>query len=222
MAVPPQQARIPMRHGAFPRGEEKAYAGSGPVERICAFLSVGCLCAAHPSVVRQCPAPPRGSLGAYMEFIYPRRFSAVEFLWRPGPLSRRYEKVPSCLPERGRLHATPRQRSPTVVSGRQPHDLRGSATRRGAWRDRPDPGRASGRGGRGHPDPSGVRHRIDAAVHRPLQNGSAPTMSTCESFLCFEFMTILVSRMGVPDARHHPDRGRLRLFRRGDRLCLRL
>ena len=167
----------------FPRGEEKAHAGSGPLERICAFLSVGCLCAPDPSVVRHCLAPPRRDLGAYMEFIYRRRFSAVEFLWHPGPLSRRYEKVPSCFAGRGRLHATPRQRSPTVVSGRLPHDVRVSATRRGAGRDRPDPGRASGRGGRGHLGPSGVRHRIDAAVHRPLQNGSAPTMSTCENLM---------------------------------------
>lgn len=167
----------------FPRGEERAHAGSGPVERIRAFLSVGCLRAPHPSAVRQCLAPLRRGLAAYMEFLYRRHFSAVEFLWRPGPLSGRYEKVPFYLPERGRLRAAPRQRSPMVFSGRLPHDFRASTARRGAWRDRPDPGRASGRGGCGHPDPSGIRYRLGAAVHlrnRPLQNGSAPTMSTRE------------------------------------------
>ena len=170
----------------FPRGEERAHAGSGPVERICAFLSVGRLRAPDPSVVRQCLPPPRQGLGVYMEFIYRGRFSAVEFLWRPGPFSRRYERIPSCFPERDRLCAAPRQRSAADVPGRLPHDVRISAARRGAGRDRPDPGRASGRGGRGHPDPSGVRHRLDAAVHlrnRPLQNGSAPTMSTREMLM---------------------------------------
>ena len=174
----------------FPRGEEKAHAGSGLVEWIRAFLSDGCLCALDPSVVRQCLAPPRRGLGVYMEFIYRSRFSAVEFLWRPGALSRRYERVPSFFPEHGRLRGAPRRPSPMVISGRFPHDVRVSASRRGAWRDRPDPGGASGRGSCDHPDPSGVRYRLNAAVHlrnRPLQNGSAPTMSTREILMLLIF-----------------------------------
>jgi hypothetical protein len=167
----------------FPRREERAHAGRGPVERLRAFLSVGRLCAPDPSAVRQGLALPRRGLGAYMEFLYRTRFFAVEFLWRPGPLSRRYERVPSCFPERDGLRASPRQRSSAVILGRLPHDGRVSAAWRGAGRGRPDPGRASGRGRCGHPDPSGIRHRLSAAVHlrnRSLQNGSAPTMSTCE------------------------------------------
>ena len=170
----------------FPPAEERVHAGSGPVERICALLCVGGLRAPDPSVVRQCPLLPRQGLGAYMKFIYRGRFFAVEFLWGPGPLSRRYERIPSCFPERDRLRASPRQRSSADVPGRLSHDVRISAARRGAGRDRPDPGRASGRGGGGHSDASGIWYGLSANVHlrnRPLQNGSAPTVSICESLM---------------------------------------
>jgi hypothetical protein len=173
----------------FPRREERAHVGCRSVERIRAFLSDGRLCTPDASAVRQRLAPPGRSLGAYMEFLYGSRFSAVEFLWRPGPLSRRYERVPSCFPERDRRRTSPRQRSSAVIPGRLPHDVRVSAARRGAGRGRPDPGRASGRGSCGHSDSPGFRNRLNAAVHlgnRPLQNGSAPTMSTCE-FLVLRF-----------------------------------
>jgi hypothetical protein len=167
----------------FPRREERAHAGRGPVERIRAFLSVGRLCTPDPSAVRRGLGPPRRGLGAYMKFLYGTRFFAVEFLWRPGPLSRRYERVPSCFPERDRFCAAPRRRSSAVIPARLPHHVRISAAWRGAGRGRPDPGRASGRGRCGHPDPLGIRHRLSAAVHlrnRSLQSGSAPTMSTRE------------------------------------------
>jgi len=167
----------------FPRREERAHVGCRAVERIRALLSDGRLCTPDPSAVRRGLAPPLRGVGAYMEFLYRTRFFAVEFLWRPGPLSRRYERVPSSFPERGRCCASPRQRSSAVIPARLPHDVRISAARRGAGRGRPDPGRASGRGRCGHSDSPGFRNRLNAAVHlrnRSLQNGSAPTMSTCE------------------------------------------
>ena len=167
----------------FARREERAHVGCHPVERIRTLLSDGRLCTPDPSAVRRGLGPPRRGLGAYMEFLYRTRFFAVEFLWRPGPLSRRYERVPSCSPERDRFFAAPRRRSSAVIPGRLPHDVRISAAGPSAGRGRPDPGRASGRGRCGHPDPSGIRHRLSAAVHlsnRPLQNGSAPPISTGE------------------------------------------
>lgn len=178
----------------FPRGEERAHAGRGPVERLRAFLSVGRLCAPHSSAVRQRLAPPGRSLGAYMKFLYGSRFSAVEFLWPPGPLSRRYERVPSCFPERDGRRASPRQRPSAVIPGRLPHDGRVSAAWRGAGRGRLDPGRASGRGRCGHPDPSGFRHRLSRALPfifaiarcRTARRRQCPPVRSS----CFDFVTM--------------------------------
>ena len=170
----------------FPQAEERANARFGLADRFRAFLSVDCLRAPDPSPVRRCPTPPRGIVGVcgeYMEIIYRGHFSAVEFLWRPGPLSARHETVPSFFPARGRPRIAPSRVKPLATSGRPQGDVRVSATRRSAWRDRPDPGRAPRPCGCRHPDPSGLRHRINAAVHlrnRASRNGSAPTMSTRE------------------------------------------
>ena len=167
----------------FPRGEENAHAGSRPVERIWSVLSVGGLRAVDSPVVRQCSSLPPQGLAVYMKFIYCGSFFAVEFLWGPGPLCRRHERILSCFPDRDRLLASPCRHSSADVDGGHSHDVRVSPARRGAGRGRPDPGRASSRGGCGHSDPPGIRNRLNAAFHlrnHLLLNRSAPTMSTCE------------------------------------------
>ena len=101
------------------------------------------------------------SASIHTEFIYRGRFSSVEFLWRSGPVSRRYETVPSLFSARASFRRAPNCSSPAAAGNRGWADAR--VRGRGARRDRPDTGRPSGRRACGHPNPTGVRYRLGAA-----------------------------------------------------------
>ena len=134
----------------------------------------------YPIGCDPCVVQAKGpSASIHTGFIYRGRFSSVEFLWRSGPVSRRYETVPSLFSARAHLRRAPNCSSPTAAGNRGSGDVRFPAAGRGACRDRPDTGRPSGRSTCGHPDPSGVRYRIGAA--RPIARRSISQRARCRT-----------------------------------------
>lgn len=119
-------------------------------------------------------------------FIHRGRFPSVEFLWRSGPVSRRYETVPSPLSARERSRRSPRCSRPTAARNGRPADVCQPAARRGACRDWPASGHPPGGRIRNRADPSRARHRIAPLcifAVEPLQSGSALTMFTHETLM---------------------------------------
>jgi len=120
------------------------------------------------------------SASIHTGFIHRGRLPSVEFLWRSGPVSGRYETVPSLFAARHRARRAPPWLSPAAARNGRSGDVGLPAARRGAGRDRPGPGHPSGGRARGHVDSSRVRHRITRPCSfaiEPLQSGSALTVS---------------------------------------------
>lgn len=183
-----QPARIPTRRGSLIGRGENPWSISPCSSDSCSSACSSSM-SACPTGCSPCSMATVETGRTHMKFIYFERVSSVEFLWRSGPLSRRHETVPSLSPAHERRRRAPNGAASSVACDRDSSDVRLPVAWRGAGRDRPDPGRASGRSACGHAHPSSVRYRIGAnrqkpAVsfcNRPLQNDRAPTTSICET-----------------------------------------